>query len=336
MTIDGKTPLVSIIIPCYNQGKFLPTSIESALSQTHTKIEIIVVNDGSSDNTAEVAAHYPQVRYFFHSNKGVAETRNTGFNASTGEFIQFLDADDRLTKESTDAHLRCFAAHPEAGFVVGDIEWIDEINNATGRGGWPVLESNWYEELLKVNHVANTVAVMFRRRVLETVGGFKTYFSPAEDYEMLVRAAHKFPSAHHTELVSQYRRHITNTSRRGAVMLKATNRVMVAQLPFVQGSPQLKAAWRHGDHNWRDFFGAVTIKEVWACLRRGDLVNAIRASAALVRYVRERIFVIPWKYRRRAFFAARRGLKRLTADLLSHLNSAPDSPAPSQSSDPGK
>ena len=143
-----------------------------------------------------------------------------------------------------DAHLRCFAAHPEAGFVVGEIEWIDEINRTRAEAWWPPLEENWYEELLKVNHVANTVAVLFRRCVLKTVGGFKGYFSPAEDYEMLVRAAHKFPSAHHTELVSQYRRHTTNTSRRGGLMLKATNRVMVAQLPFVKGSPRLKAAWR--------------------------------------------------------------------------------------------
>jgi glycosyltransferase involved in cell wall biosynthesis len=266
----------------------------------------------------------------------VAETRNTGFKASKGEFIQFLDADDRLTSESVEAHLRCFAAHPEAGFVVGEIEWIDEINQTSGRGWWPPLEENWYEELLRVNHVANTVAVLFRRRVLETVGGFKGFFSPAEDYEMLVRAAHEFPSAHHTELVSQYRRHTTNTSRRGGVMLKATHRVMVAQLPLVQGSPRLQAAWRAGDHNWRDFFGAVTIKEIAGSLRRGDLVNVIKASGALAWYVRGRIFVIPWKYRRRAAFAVWRRLRRFGRSLFSHFSSA-TAPVPhSRPSDPGE
>jgi glycosyltransferase involved in cell wall biosynthesis len=276
------------------------------------------------------------VRYLAQPNKGVAETRNTGFNASTGEFIQFLDADDRLTTDSLDLQLRCFAEHPEVGFVVGDIEWIDEINQRTGKGNWPVLEANHYEELLKVNHVANTIAVMFRRSVLTTVGGFNGYYSPAEDYEMLVRAAHKVPSAHHGAVVAQYRRHFTNTSRKGAVMLKATNRVMLSQYPFVKGSPRLKAAWRIGDHNWRDFFGAVTIKEIWASLRRGDLITVIKASGALAWYVRGRIFVIPWKYHRRATQAVRRRLKALARDLFSHSRSATGSAPPSRSSDPGK
>ena len=336
MTIDGKTPLVSIIIPCYNQGKFLPTSIESALSQTHPNVEVIVVNDGSADNTAEVAARYPTVRYLAQPNKGVAETRNAGFNASTGKFIQFLDADDRLTADSLDLQLRCFTQHPEAGFVVGDIEWIDEINQRTGKGNWPVLQANHYEELLKVNHVANTIAVLFRRSVLTTVGGFNSYYIPAEDYEMLVRAAHEFPSAHHGAVVAQYRRHFTNTSRRGAVMLKATHRVMLSQRPFVKGSPRLKAAWHVGDHNWRDFFGAVTIKEIWASLRRGHLVNVIKASAVIAWYVRGRIFVIPWKYRRRAAQAIRRRLKGLHRNLVSHSSDSTGPTRPSHLSGPGK
>jgi glycosyltransferase involved in cell wall biosynthesis len=336
VTIEGKTPLVSVIIPCYNQGKYLSTSIESALSQTHANVEIVVVNDGSTDNTAEIAARYPSVRYFAQPNRGVAETRNAGFAASRGDFVQFLDADDRLTEESLDAHLRCFAAHPEAGFVVGEIEWIDEINQASGKGGWPLLQENWYEELLKVRHVANTIAVMFRRCVLETVGGFVSFFTPAEDYEMLVRAAREFPSAHHTEVVAQYRRHTTNTSRRGALMLKATNRVMVAQRPLVKDSPRLEAARRAGDRHWRDFFGGVTIKETWAHLLRADLLSAVRSVWALAWYVRGRIFVIPWKFRRRAMKAVQRRLQKIGRGLLSHFSTVTGAaPARSpRSSDP--
>lgn len=329
----GKTPLVSVIIPCYNQGKYLPLSVESALAQTHPNVEVIVVNDGSIDNTSKITALYPKVTYLEQQNRGVAEARNNGFNASKGEFVQFLDADDRLTDRSVEAHLHCFDLHPEAGFVVGEIEWIDEANRPYGKGASPVLEANWYEELLKVNHVANTVAVMFRRNVLETVGGFNSFYIPAEDYEILLRAARTFSSAHHSEVVSQYRRHSTNASRRGTVMLKATNRVMRSQRPFIQGSGRLKEAQRIGDQNWRDFFGGVTIKEIWASLRRGDFVNVMRASVALLRYVRGRIFIIPWKYRGRAANAFKQGLGRLGREFLSLFQTATKS-APVRSSRP--
>src|SRR2546421_6890069 len=142
-------PLISIIIPCSNGAKYLPAAIEGALAQTYRNIEIVVVNDGSSDNTAEVAARYPIVRYITQANRGVAEARNFGFSTSKGDFVQFLDADDRLTEWAVEAHLQCSATHPEAGFVVGDIEWIDEINQCTGKGNWPYLQANHYEELLK-------------------------------------------------------------------------------------------------------------------------------------------------------------------------------------------
>lgn len=338
MTPEQRTPLVSIIIPCYHQANYLPNAVESALSQTYPNIEIVVVNDGSSDNTAQVAARYPRIRYFAQSNRGVAEARNFGFTMSKGEFVQFLDGDDRLTVESVEAHLRCFAAHPEAGLVVGDIEWIDESGRRLGKGSLPVLEKNHYEELLKVNHIGNTIAVMFRGSVLRTVGGFNGFFTPAEDYEMIVRAARTFPSAHHGVVVAQYRRHTTNVSRKGVQMLAATKRVMVAERPFVKGSPRLEAALRQGDRYWRDFFGGVTIKEVYSHLGRGELASAAKAIAAMVWYVRERIFVIPWKFRRRGMKAARRRLRKFRHDFLAHFRriTPPALAGSSRSSDPGK
>ncbi len=334
MTREQTAPMVSIIIPCFNQGKYLRESIGSALAQSYPNVEVVLVNDGSTDNSAEVAGDYPTIVYLSQPNRGVAEARNLGFGASKGEFVQFLDADDRVTRTSVETHLRCFDAHPEAGFVVGEIEWIDEINQCTGRGGWPLLQVNHYEEILKVNHVANTVAVMFRRAVLETVGGFNGFFSPAEDYEMLVRSARRFSSAHHAEVVAQYRRHTTNTSRRGRLMLRATNRVMVAERFYVKGSARLEAALRKGHHNWRDFFGAVTIKEISAHLRRGDITNAITSTAALMWYVRERVFIIPWKFRRRGMVAARRRLRRLAKSLRSRLGVNSRAVRPSQVSPP--
>ena len=284
---------VSVIIPCYNQAQFLPDALESALAQTYRKMEVVVVDDGSPDTTAEVVARYPGVRCVRQENRGVAEARNAGFRASSGEYVLFLDADDRLTPNAVEAHLLCFAEHPEAGFVVGDIDQIAGDGSYIRSPRWPVLEANFYEELLKVNHVANTIAVMFRRSVIERVGGFKT--APAEDYELLLNAARQFSSAHHRSVVAQYRRHDANMSRNGSVMLRKMHKVMQSQVPFVTENPKLKAAHRKGELCWRDHFGLATIREIYTHIVRCEPWRAARAFAALLRYVRGRLFVLPWK-----------------------------------------
>src|SRR5204863_2461379 len=139
-----KAPLTSIVIPCYNQAHFLPEAIESALSQTHRPIEVIVVDDGSPDNAAEVVARYPHVRYVRQENQGLGGARNAGFRVSKGEYIVFLDADDRLTPNALESHLACFAVHSEAGFVVGDIDQIARDGSYAASPRWPLVESKHY------------------------------------------------------------------------------------------------------------------------------------------------------------------------------------------------
>ena len=112
---------VSVIIPCYKQAQFLPEALISALSQTHGSVEVVVVDDGSPDKAAEVAAQHG-VRCIRQKNRGASEARNAGFRASHGDYVLFIDADDKLTPRSIQAHLQCFAEHPDAGFVVGAID----------------------------------------------------------------------------------------------------------------------------------------------------------------------------------------------------------------------
>ena len=246
-------------------------AIESALSQTYFEDEIIVVDDGSPDNVSEVVKHYPTVKCVHQQNQGLANARNAGFRACKGEYVVFLDADDRLTPNALESHLACFAVHSEAGFVVGDIDhiWLD--GSYAGSPRWPLLEANQYEELLRVNHVANTIAVMFRREVLEQLGGFKPACSPAEDYDLLLRAARLFPSRHHRTVVAQYRRHPGSLSRKGTLMLRAMNHVMRLQREELKGDPVLLSAWRQGNAYWKDHFGAAAVKELLDCLRSGQL-----------------------------------------------------------------
>lgn len=302
---ERKGPIVSVVIPCYKQAQFLAEAIESVLTQTYRSTEIVVVDDGSPDDTADVVARYAAVRCVRQQNQGLAGARNAGFGTSTGEYVLFLDADDRLTPNAVESHLSCFAKHPEAGFAVGDIDHITLDGSYAGSPRWPVLEANHYQELLKANHVANTIAVMFRRSVIERVGGFKASCTPAEDYELLLHAARLFPSAHHGTVVAQYRRHATTLSRKGAIMLRAMHRVMRLQRSTVEGNQKLLKAYREGQLYWRDHFGGATVKEVYAHIMRGEPWRAAAAFAALLWYVRGQVFIIPWKRRRRIIRAIR-------------------------------
>jgi glycosyltransferase involved in cell wall biosynthesis len=306
---DKSNPLVSVIIPCYRQAHFLPEAIGSVLSQTHRPTEVVVVDDGSPDNTAEVVARYPTIRCLRQENRGLAEARNAGFGITTGEYIIFLDADDRLTQTAVESHLSCFAQHPEAGFVVGDIDHISFDGSYVGSPRWPLLTANHYQELLRANHVANTIAVMFRRSVIERVGGFKPSCSPAEDYDLMLHAAELFPSAHHRTVVAHYRRHPATLSRQGTIMLPAMDRVMRMQWPRVSINQALMMAWREGDIYWREHFGIATIKQLFRHLRHFELRATVSAALALLRYVRGRLFVLPWKYRHRALNYLRRQLR---------------------------
>jgi glycosyltransferase involved in cell wall biosynthesis len=273
----------------------------------------VVVDDGSPDKAAEVAAQHG-VCCIRQENRGVSEARNAGFRASHGDYVVFIDADDKLLPRSIEAHLECFAEHPNAGFVVGKIDILKgAIREELVRSG-PVL-SDQYEELLKANHVANTIAVMFRRAVIETVGGFDPALSAGEDYELLLRVARSFSGANHSTVVALYRRHGTNVSRDGARMLRAMLSVMRSQRSFLRGNARLKKAFRTGKTFWRDWYGGVTVKQIFIHLRNGRPLAAVKALTALLWHVRWRIALLPWKHRDRVLSVTQRGVRRLRTCL---------------------
>ena len=114
-----KQPLISIVVVCYNQAQYLGEAIESALAQTYQFVEILVVDDGSTDETAQVAAAFPRVHYIHQSNRGLPAARNAGLRRSAGEYIVFLDADDRLLPGAVQEGMHCFGDSPDCAFVSG-------------------------------------------------------------------------------------------------------------------------------------------------------------------------------------------------------------------------
>ena len=173
------------------------------------------------------------------------------------------------------------------------------MDHTLGSPRWPLLEANQYEELLRVNHVANTIAVMFRREVLEQLGGFKPACSPAEDYELLLRAARLFPSRHHRTVVAQYRRHSAEPFPQGHAHAASHESCHATSAGGSEGQSRSVVGLAPGrcllERSLRRGRGEGVI---WLSAERA-VGGAARAGAALIRFVGFRILVLPWKRRRR-------------------------------------
>src|SRR6185503_2784773 len=117
--VERDAPLISIVIPCYNQAQYLGEAIQSVVDQAFPAKEIVVVNDGSTDDTVAVAGRFPGVRCITQEQRGLAAARNTGLAHCEGELVVFLDADDRLLPGALDAGARLMTADRSLAFAAG-------------------------------------------------------------------------------------------------------------------------------------------------------------------------------------------------------------------------
>jgi glycosyltransferase involved in cell wall biosynthesis len=251
--------LVSIIIPCYKQAHFLEESIESVLNQSYSHFEIIVIDDGSPDNTAEVAKRYPGVYYVYQKNQGLSAARNTGIRLSGGEYIVFLDADDRLLPDALQHGMNCCTAHPKCVFVSGHLRYITADGSILIEYPPETIDTDHYLALLKRNYIEMPATVMYRREVFDEVGGFDTALKSCEDYDLYLRIARRFPVCRHDHLVAEYRRHDANMSGNAGRMLATALTVLRSQRDYIQDKPHYMAACLAGVRFWRGYFlGRVT------------------------------------------------------------------------------
>ena len=248
------TGVVSIVIPCYRQAHFLGQAIESALSQSYPHVQVIVVNDGSPDEVRAVAAQYP-VQYIEQENAGLAAARNTGLASCRGEFVVFLDADDRLLPDGVRQNVARLVEDPSLGFVVGASRYIarDGTRLPTGQPVWP--HGDVYSELLRRNRIRMPAMVMFRRSVLSEIGGFDSSVDACADYDMYLRVSRRFAVAFHDGLVAEYRRHGENMSLDPARMLLEMTCVLNRQRPLVRGDAGRRAALEQGRRHVQEYYG---------------------------------------------------------------------------------
>lgn len=244
-------PLVSVIIPCYNHGAFLPDAIESILNQTYKNIEIVVVDDGSKDNTREVAAQFPAVKYVYQENQGLSAARNTGAQNSEGDLLVFLDADDLLNPHALSCNVQYLQDHPAAAFVSGGYELITadgqriELMQRT-------IEADHYVNLLKMNYIGMHGTVMYRRWVFKEFA-YDVSLGACEDYDLYLKVARKYPVVHHTEILTKYRMHGTNMSGNNSLMLAQAIAVLKRQKASLQTAVE-REAYKEGMTGWKNYY----------------------------------------------------------------------------------
>ncbi|MFY9233997.1 MAG: glycosyltransferase [Fimbriimonadaceae bacterium] len=232
-------PLVSIVIPCYNQERFVGAAIESALAQTYSPLEVVVVNDGSTDGSGEILKRFSdRIVLVDQENGGLSAARNAAIRASTGEFIMLLDADDILLPNCVESRLVLLGLSPQArpiGLVAGYYREIDEYGNLLPR--IPEVrkltqQSHFYQAVRR--NWGPPVGWLISKRALDRCGGFDPFLKSCEDWDLLIRITTKFDIAYDPNVGAHYRQMPGQMSRNHLTMYDAGAKVLMKNSAYAK------------------------------------------------------------------------------------------------------
>jgi glycosyltransferase involved in cell wall biosynthesis/SAM-dependent methyltransferase len=272
---------VSVIITCYNQARFLDEAIGSLIKQSQQASEIIVVDDGSSDNTKEIAESYPGVIYIFQFNAGLSSARNTGLDHCSGDYIVFLDADDWLYPEALQTNLELLKGAPDAAFVSGWHNKVDEYNNLIPNDEPTIIEGDHYLNLLKGNYIGMHAAVMYRRSILEKFR-FDANLNACEDYDLYLRITREYPVINHYKKIAAYRIHGANMSGKIPFMLEKVLEVCRRQEKSLKSDDERKAL-KTGVQVWNDYYSEKLYKQLMYHPAQQDNFPSQKEAEVLIR-----------------------------------------------------
>lgn len=242
--------LVSVVIPCYNHGQYLRQAIDSALGQSWSHMEVIVVDDGSSDDTAAICKAYEgRVQYIRVARVGLSAARNIGVQHSHGAFVIFLDADDYLLPGATEINLFYFRHYPYLAFVSGAHIRVDS-------GGALLSEEyqsgSGYLSLLQGNFIGMEGCILYRRDLFFHFH-FDTQLNACEDYDINLKIARVLPTFHHKDKIAAYRIHGRNMSANRPMMLTLAQEVLSRQIPVLSNEAE-RCALQAGLQNWVTYY----------------------------------------------------------------------------------
>lgn len=202
---------VSVIVPTYNYGHFIVSALRSALNQRVADLEVIVVDDGSTDDTQKILEPYQDfIRYVYQENAGLSAARNTGIVHSTGEYLQFLDSDDLLGRDAIPARLRFLDSHPGAHVAVCRSRFFSDLSchgRPVPHGQWRLHRRDLPVHLCQFN-IAPPHAFLLHREAVADIGFFDDSLMACEDYDYWLRAVLKgYPPRFCGDGLVYYRRH---------------------------------------------------------------------------------------------------------------------------------
>jgi hypothetical protein len=290
--------LVSVVIPCYGQSHYLGEAIESVLAQTYPHLEILVVDDESGDNASQIAARYPGVRCLRCDNRGMAGARNFGIRNTSGDFLVFLDADDRLLPRAVEAGVAGLGEHPEAAAASGHFRRIAQDGNPIETFEQPIVRRDHYARLLTENWAGFPARSIYRRAVFEHVEGFDPDLDATADFGLNLEIVRQFPVWSHGELVAEHRTHGGNSSGDAARMLAQSLAAVRRQRPHTRDTPELRSAYKAARRFWKRYYGELLVAQIGKSLRDGERGRALRETAVLARHNPRGLLRVPGARRR--------------------------------------
>ncbi len=278
-------PAVSVVMPAYNVARYLGDAARSVLAQTFGDLELLIVDDGSTDATAavarECAAGDPRVRLFLQPNGGISSARNLALPRTRGRFIAILDSDDMWEPGYLDAQIRILQARPEVAIVTGNAWFLGGALD--GRLARPCPDARPEPDLAVMLEDETAVFIMsvLRREVYETIGGFDESLRTNEDYDYWLRAACAgFRFHRNDQPLGRYRRRDDSLSADEARMLRGIVRVLQKTRPALARRPRELAIL---ERKMAEFERRRLVVEARLALEAGDF-PAARARLAALRH----------------------------------------------------
>jgi glycosyltransferase involved in cell wall biosynthesis len=269
-------PLLSIVIPSFNQGRYIRETIDSVLAQDYRPIEIIVMDGASKDETVAVLqsyAHVPELRWRSEPDKGVVDGVNKGLAEARGPIVAIQSSDDVYLPGAFTAVLEAFRDQPDLGLVYGDVDYIDETSRLTGGTHLPPFS---IEDYIGKRTFIPQPAAFFRKDAADAVGPWRADISYAADAEFYLRLALRFPVLKLDRTVARYRYHGEQRDRAGERIARDWS---AAVAPFAN-DPRLGPHARSGIWLSRHHY----LPESRWIARTWSLWRAVAAHPALLRH----------------------------------------------------